>query len=97
LRDLAIAQSLGNERQDLVFARGNSERIEGGSIDRERLRSSNDYYFFRARQLEAEPDSKSGKYGGDDPAVDLERMLDEKVTILDRFEQRDQRAAEQSI
>jgi hypothetical protein len=24
-------------------------------------------------------------------------MLDEKVTILDRFEQRDQRAAEQSI
>ena len=48
-------------------------------------------------QLQAEPDAKAGEERGNEPAIDLDRVLGDKKAKLDQPEQDDQNPAAQAV
>ena len=53
--------------------------------------------FFLPGQLQPEPDPETGEHGGNEPAVDLDRMLDDEEAKLDQPEHDDQDPAAEAI
>src|SRR4051812_11462124 len=102
LSDLPVAQALRNQLQDLELARGDAEGFDLGLIahEFERCRHQNfaDHHRFDASgELEAEPDSERGEYGGDQTAVDLYRVFQHQPAVLDQLETNDEDAGEKSV
>src|SRR5262249_27333210 len=87
--------------EDLVFSRRDPQGLEASPIDDEwRLRGLNGRGRCRrgrltaAHELEPEPDAEPGEDERDQPAIDLERVLDDEEAILDELEERDEGAPE---
>src|SRR5688572_2845102 len=101
--DLAVAQTLGDEFEDLEFTFGDAELSLLVFVDGERPRHRNgdfpdDFDFlqehdlFFAREFESEPDADGGEEGGNQSAIDFDRVLDDNEAKLDQSQQYDQRA-----
>ena len=58
---------------------------------------AHDHGFARPRELETEPDPERREEQRDDSAVDLERVLEDEIAILDDLEYGNQDAAEQAV
>src|SRR5439155_23233510 len=58
---------------------------------------THDHGLARPRELEAEPDPEERERQRDDPAVDLERVLEDEKAVLDDLDRRDQGAAENAV
>src|SRR5205085_11849927 len=58
---------------------------------------AHDHGLARPRELEAEPDPEQRKQQRDDPAVDLERVLEDEKAVLDDLERGDQGTAENAV
>ena len=56
-----------------------------------------DQHFFLPGQLQAEPDAEPGEEQGNQPAVDLERVLHDQKAKLDQPEHDDQHAAAEAV
>ncbi len=100
--DFAITEALGDEFEDLEFAWGDTEGFALGIVLDERLAGRHwdfldDDALLCAGQLQAEPDTKCRKGGGDEPAVDFDGVLDDEETVLGPFEQGDEDSANKTI
>ena len=58
---------------------------------------ADDHGLARPRKPESEPDSKSREQECDDPAIDLERVLEYEIAVFDDFEDGDEDAAEDAV
>src|SRR5829696_6638082 len=102
LRHLAIAQPRGNGLENLQLAWRDAELLEAHLIALEwpgdwHRHFPHDHHLTPSREGEAEPDPEGGENQRNDPAVDLERMLQDEKAILDDLERGDQRAAEYTV
>ncbi len=100
--DLAIAETLRDQLQDFQLASGDTEVFQSLLVEGERLCNGhrnflNDEHFLLFSQFQPEPDTETGEKGGDDPAIDLERVLDNQKAKLDQPEHDDQNPAAQAI
>ena len=110
LGDLAIAEAIGNELQDLVLAGRDTEPCHARRIGRERSRGlrwrrgrSRDQDFLDDHRLpgtrhpEAEPDAERREEECDEGAVDLDRVLDDEEPVLDQLEDVDQNSRKSAV
>lgn len=106
LGDFAIAQPAGNELEDLEFARSNPEFVEARGVGNEGKGGSDvdgdldllhDNRDFGLRETEAEPDAEGGEDQCDDCPVDLERVFQDQVAILNRLKDRDEETGESAV
>src|ERR1051325_6862271 len=78
LGDFAVAQTIGDELQDLQLAGGDAQFLEFAGIDLKRTARGNRAFLYdnlRLRELEPQPDPNTGKDRRPEPAIDLERMF----------------------
>jgi len=102
LGDLTVAQTTGDQFEDLELAAGDAEVFSFLLVGDEWFSNwgrdvLHDDCLLGLGELEAEPDSENGKGGGDEAAVDLERMLDDEEPVLSPLEHGDQDATEQAV
>src|ERR1700690_872281 len=57
----------------------------------------NDDRGFLSGERQSQPDTESGKHGGDQRTVDLDRMLDDQEAILGQVQDHDQQAAAHAV
>jgi hypothetical protein len=104
LGDLLVAQARRHGLEDVQLAGREAQSRHPGLVAHERLgppRGHLHAHFPRhhafARELLTEPDADHGEEQRHDATVELERVLDDQVSIFDQLEQRDHRAAQQAI
>src|SRR5687767_7288187 len=102
--DLTVAEAGGHRLEDLELARRDAELFTPrfvtlkGSARRDRDRYfAHHHHFLRARQLEPEPDAERREDRRHDPAVDLQRVLDDEKAVLDQLQRQYQNAAQQAV
>jgi hypothetical protein len=88
--DLAVAEALRDERKNFELARRDPKRVELGLVQSEggcwRFGRDEDFAendcFAGLRQLDAQPDPEAGEEDGDEGAIDLKGVLDDKELVL---------------
>jgi hypothetical protein len=98
--DLAVAETAGDEVQDLELAGGDAEALLPGGVWSEshfgaRVRNRDEDFSYddclaTACDAEAEPDAEGGEEDGDEGAIDLDGVLDDDESILGVLERGDE-------
>jgi len=101
--DLAVAETLCDQLEDLELTFRNAEILEALLIQGEGWCDCGHGDFFNNDdlrlfgQLQSEPDAESGEERGNEPAIDLDRVLGDEKAKLDQPEQDDQNPAAQAV
>lgn len=105
--DFPIAQTVGDQCQDLQFPRRQPQRRNLSLISLEGLRGGHqnlpDYDLRHrnsgapAREEVSKPQSQRRKHGGYQRAVDLDGMLNDNPAILNELQRSDEQTAQQSV
>ena len=86
--DLAIAQAVGNQLEDLQLARINAELGQSLLVQSKELRRrhfSDDDRFLVLSEFKSEPDTQHCEKQRDQSPVDFDGMLDDQEAILDQL------------
>jgi hypothetical protein len=105
--DLTIAEATGNERQDLKLACRDADPLllnrvgakwRGGRPGYRHLLHHDGFPddFAPACHAQAQPDPEGGEEGGDERAIELDRVLDDDETVFSILERHNQDPADQA-
>ena len=92
--DFAVAEALRDQLEDFQLAPRDAEILQSLLVESERLRGCrhgnflDDEDLLLFRELQAEPDPEASEERGNEPAVDLDRVLDDEEAKLNQLEQR---------